>query len=99
MQARRDRQGWRGNGGDGISRVALTFRLQHSLRHFLNEQRDAVGTLDYVLPNSVRQLFVASDAVDHCPDFALAEAIEIECSDVGSANPRCLEIRSMRDNQ
>src|SRR5262249_29655200 len=71
----------------------------HGLRHFLNEQRDAVSTLDYVLPNAVRQQLVASDTVNHFSNFALAKTIEIECSNVGSPNPRRLELWTGVNNQ
>ena len=55
--------------GDGIaaavrSRVAFALRLQHRLRHFLNEQRNAVCALDNVLSDARWQRLVAGDAVD-----------------------------------
>jgi hypothetical protein len=46
VQACRHRQGWRRNYGSGVSGFALAFRLQHRLRHFLDEQRDAISALD-----------------------------------------------------
>ena len=65
--------------GDGIaatvrSRRALARRLQHRLRHFLNEQRNAIGALDDVLPNVRWQWLIARDAVDHRGDFAPSRA-------------------------
>ena len=99
MQARRNRQrrGW--NGGGGLPRVAFALRFQHGLRHFLNEQRDAVSALDNVLPNALRQRLVARDAVDHGNDFALPKPVEREGSDEGPTNPRRFELGSVRDNQ
>ena len=89
----------RGRNGRSRSRVAFALRFQHRLRHFLNEQRNAVSALDNVLPNTRRQRLVAGDAVDHGSDFALAEPIESECSDVRSSDPRRLELRSVRHDQ
>ena len=63
-----------GNSGGGLPRVAFAFRFQHRLGHFLNEQRDAVSAFDNVLPDALRQRLIACDAVDHCSDFALAQA-------------------------
>ena len=45
------------------------------------------------------QRLVAGDAVDHGGDFALAEPVEGECSDVRPSDPRRLELRSVRDDQ
>jgi hypothetical protein len=46
------------------------------LGHFFDEQRDAVSTLNDVLPNACRERLVAEDAVDHRVDVALWQAIE-----------------------
>ena len=48
VQACGDRQSRGRNGGGGLPRFALALRLQHRLRHFLHEQRNAVGALDNV---------------------------------------------------
>jgi hypothetical protein len=53
----------------------FAFSFQHCPCHFLNEQRDAVGAFDDVLSDTLWQRFVARYAVNHCSDFALAEAI------------------------
>ena len=53
------------------------------LGHFLHEQRDAVGPLNDVLSDTPWQRFVARYAVNHCSDFALAEAIKGESGDIG----------------
>ena len=75
--------------------IYFTFRFQHGLGHFLNEQRNAISALDNVLSNTLRQWLVAGDAVNHCAHFALIEAIEAECSDVGSSDPGRLEFPSV----
>ena len=48
-----------------------------------------------------RQGFVARYAINHRSDFALAEAIKGESGNgnIGSTNPRRLELRSIGDNQ
>ena len=66
--------------------------FQHRLRHFLHEQRDAIGPLNNVLPNALGQRLVAGDPVDHGSNFALAKPIEGECSDVGSSDPRRVKL-------
>ena len=81
------------------SRVAFALRFQHRLRHFLHEQRNAIGALDNVLPDARGQRLVAGDAVDHGGDFALAKPVDGECGDVRSSNPRRLELRSVRNDQ
>ena len=99
VQACRDRQCGEGTAAAVRSRCAFALRLQHRLGHFLDEQRNAIGALDNVLSDALWQRLVARDAVNHCGDFALAEPIESESSDVGSSNPRRLELRSVGDNQ
>jgi hypothetical protein len=99
VQARRNSQCWRRNGGGGPLRFALALGLQHSLCHFLHEQRDAVGAFNDVLSDTLWQRFVACYAIYHRSDFALAEAIKGESGDVGPTNPRRLEFRSIGDNQ
>ena len=71
--------------GDGTAaavcaRRTLALRLQHRLRHFLDEQRNAVGALDDVLPDVRRQHLVADDAFDHGVDFAFPKSIEREAA-------------------
>ena len=53
---------------------ALALRLQHRLRHFLDEQRNAVGTLDDVLADVGWQRLVADDALDHGDEFRALQA-------------------------
>ena len=52
VQACRDANGRRWNGCDRALSGAFTFRFQHRLRHFLNEQRNAIGTFDNVLSDA-----------------------------------------------
>src|SRR6516164_6166551 len=99
MQARGQRQGRRWNGGGSPLHTAFALRFQYRLCHFLNEERDAIGALNDVLPDAPRQRLVASDLVDQSSDFAVAKAVETECGDVGSSNPRWLEFRPIRDDQ
>ena len=47
-------------------RLVFGFRLQYSPRHFLNEERNAIRTLDNVLPNTLWESLVAHNAVNHC---------------------------------
>ena len=51
VQAGGNRKRRRRNRRDRACRPALALGLQHRLRHFLHEQRNAVGALDDVLPN------------------------------------------------
>ena len=74
MQARGDRQRRRGNRGRSLHRFRLAPGLQHRFGHLLDEQRDAVGALDDVLPDVRRQQLVADDAVDHGADVAIGPA-------------------------
>ena len=71
----------------------LAFGLQHRPRHLLDEQRNAVGALDDVLPDIRGQQLVADDAVDHDADFALPQPVDGEECHVRAADPRRLELR------
>jgi tetratricopeptide (TPR) repeat protein len=72
---------------------ALALRLQHRLRHFLDEQRNAVGTLDDVLADVGWQRLVADDALDHGDNFALAKPIDGEECHIRSSDPGRIKIR------
>ena len=72
---------------------ALALRLQHRLRHFLDEQRNAVGTLDDVLADVGWQRLVADDALDHGENFALSKPIDGEECHVRSSDPGRIKIR------
>src|SRR6478672_2311019 len=48
VQACRNGQERGGNSSSSDTRIALAFCLQHGPCHFLNEERDAISTLDYV---------------------------------------------------
>ena len=74
-------------------RRSAAFRPRSPLRHrhFLHQQRDAIGPLDDVLPN-VRWKQLASDnTVDHRTDVPLSQPIDGECGDVKPPDPRRLE--------
>jgi hypothetical protein len=89
---RRDRRGC-------APRVALALRFQHRLGHFLDEQRNAVGTLDDVLPNARREELVGDNAVDHDVDIALRQPIDGERGHVRPSNPGRFEFRPERNDQ
>jgi hypothetical protein len=44
-----------GTAAGGSLGVGVSFSLNDSSCHFLNEKRYAVGAFDYVLPNTLRQ--------------------------------------------
>jgi|SRR6516162_7528198 len=75
-------------------RLALAFRLQHRLRHLLHEQRDAVGTLDNVLPNVCRQQLAAGNVVNHRVYVTMSQPVQGKRRYMGLSNPRSLELRS-----
>jgi hypothetical protein len=79
--------------------AAAVFRSSPSLsarpRHFLNKQRNAISTLDYFLPNVLRQRLIAGNTVDQGSGFALAKAVDVQGGNIGSSNPRRLEIGSV----
>jgi hypothetical protein len=99
VEACRNRNDGRRNSGGGPLRFARTFCLQHRLRHFLNEQWDAVGALDDVLPNTCRKELVADDAVDHGIDCTLRQPIDGKGGHVGPSDPRRLELWPERHDQ
>ena len=57
------------------------------------------SALDNVMSDAFRQRVSAGDAVNEGFNFALAKAIESECSNIRSPDPRRLELWSVRDNQ
>jgi len=65
--------------------VVLITRLKYRLRHFLDEQRYAIGALHDVLPDMREQRLIA--AVDHGSDFALAQPIDSQGCYVRLPNP------------
>src|SRR5271168_560011 len=92
MQACRNRQHWGWNHANRLRGRALAFGFQHRLRHFLDEQRDAVGALDDVLPDVWRQQLVADNAVDHGVDVALCQPIYGQACDARLSYPRSDEL-------
>jgi len=88
-----------GKRGDGTAAAVRRAWLSPSassnrLGHLLNEQRNAVGTLDNVLPDVRRKKLVAGDAVDHGVDFALRQPIEGERGHLRPSDPGRFELRS-----
>ena len=81
------------------SEALLALCLQHRLRHFLHEQRNAVGALDDVLPDICWKPLVAHNAVDHGGYFALCQSIEGEGGHIRPSNPWWVELWPKRHNQ
>ena len=73
--------------------------LQHSLGHLLDEQGNAVGALDDVLPDARGQYLVADDPVDHGVDVAPRQPIDGEGGDVWPSDPWRRELRARREDQ
>src|SRR5262249_14536576 len=63
------------------------------LRYLLDEQGDAVGALDDILPDALRQHLVADEVVDHRADFTLRQSIDGEGSHVRPSDPGRIEFR------
>jgi len=99
VQACGDCQSGGRNCGNCLPRGVFALRFQHRLRHFLDEERNAVGALDDVLSDARRQQLVPGDAVDDGSDLALAEPVEDECRGLRPSNPRRLKFRSVRYDQ
>ena len=58
-------------GDETINRLrgrAFASGFQHRLRHLLDEQRNAIGVFDNVLPDARRQQLIACDLFDQCSD-------------------------------
>src|SRR5262249_56345729 len=83
----------RRNEGGGPPCFAFALCLQHRLRHLFDEQRDAVRTLDDILPYVRRQRIVADDVLDDGADFAVRQPIEAEEGHVRLSYPARLEFR------
>ena len=82
-----------------FARFALALRLQNRLRHLLDEQGNAICTLDDVLPNARREKLVADDAVDHRVDVALWQAIEGQRGYMRLSDPGRRKFRPERNEQ
>src|SRR5262249_55932880 len=52
-----------------------------------DEQGDAVGALDDILPDALRQHLVADEVVDHRADFALRQSLDGEGTHVRLPDP------------
>ena len=78
---------------------ALALRLQHRFRHFLDEQRNAVSTLDDVLADVGWQRLVADDALDQGENFAFSQPVNGESRNVRPSDPGRLELWPERHDQ
>ena len=87
MQACGNRKRRRRNRANRLQGRALAFGFQHRLRHFLDEQRNAVRALDDVVPNACRKERVADYAVDHGIHFALRQPVDGKGGHVGPTGP------------
>ena len=71
VQTCRDRVSRRRNRSGQMLGRTFAFSLQNRLGHLLDEQWDAVGALDDILPDALRNWLVSRDAVDDGIDIAL----------------------------
>ena len=71
-----------------------SFAFEHRLGQFLDEQRHAVGALDDLLEQRLRQRLAAGDVLDQRHALAPAEAVERHGGDVRLAGPGRLEVRA-----
>ena len=99
MQACRDRQGWRRTNAGSARRFAFAFRLQHRLRHFLDEQRNAVGARGDLGHHIRTQLFVPGEACDHDGHLALPKPIERQARDMRLPDPGRSELGPEGDDE
>ena len=99
MQARRDRPGRQRNRRSNVPGRSVAVRLQHCLRHLLDEQGNAVSALDDILPDARRQYLVSDEVIDHGTDFDLRQPIDGESSHISSSNPGRIEFRPERHDQ
>jgi hypothetical protein len=76
----------------------FAFGFQYRLRHFLDEQRNAIGTLDNVLSDTLGQRLVARNTLDHGGDIAFPKPVESKGGDMRTTDPRRLKLRSIRDD-
>ena len=74
VQACRHRQAEDGTAAADAPRCALALRLQHRLRHLLDEQRNAVGALDDLRRMSAGSAWLPTTPSIMAADFALAQA-------------------------
>ena len=99
VDARHQRGLQRGRNGELLHRLVELFALEHRLGQFLDEQRHAVGALDDLLEQRLRQRLAAGDVLDHRHALAPAEAVERHGGDVRLARPGRLEVGAEGDEQ
>jgi hypothetical protein len=88
---------WKRSGSAACSPFILCF--QNRFRHFLHEQRNAVGAFDDILPDVRRQALIAGDAIDHRADLVLCQSIDRERGHVRLSDPRRFELWPERYNE
>ena len=99
VQAGGDGQRGRWDRGGGPPRLVFGIRLKHGLRHFLDEQRNAVRALDDVLPDVCRDVPHADDAIDHGADLVWWQPVDRERRHVRPSGPWRHEFRPRRHDQ
>ncbi len=99
VQACRDRQGRRRNRRNRAPGRALALRLQHRLRHLLDEQRNAVGALDDLRHHIRRQRLVPDQARDDGGRFTLAKPVERQARHMRLSHPRRVELGAERHDE
>ena len=81
-----------GTGGGDVPRLALALRLQHRLRHFLDEQRNAVGALHDFRHHIRWQLLVPDKARDDGGRFTLPKPVKRQARHMRPSSPRRIEL-------
>ncbi|MGC1348207.1 MAG: hypothetical protein WA858_00320, partial [Xanthobacteraceae bacterium] len=98
VQASRHRPARRWNCGSGEPHLSFGLCLQHRLGHLLDEQGNAIGALDDVLPHARGQRVVADEAIDQRGNVAFAEPVQRQGRYIGPPDPGRLEFRPVGDD-
>ena len=99
VQARGDRQRRGRNRRNRVPCRALALRLQHRLRHFLHEQRNAVGALDDLRHHIRGQLLVPNQPPDNCGGFPLPKPVQRQARHMRLPQPRRVELGAERHDK
>ena len=99
VQTRRDRQDRRRNRCNRAPGRALALRLQHRLRHLLDEERNAIGALDDLRQHIRRQRLVPDQTRDDCGRFTLPKPVERKARHIRLSHPRRVELGAERHDQ
>jgi hypothetical protein len=73
-------------------RCALAPRFQYRLGHLLDEQGNAIGTLDDVMADAGWQRLVANDAIDDRSNVTFPQPIQSDERHIRSSDPRWLKV-------